>query len=125
VWKVDDRGSRPAGVWGTPALYKDLAIFVTARGSVIGVDRESGAIRWRVQIPGQTWPSPVVVDGVLLVADCNGDVNAYDVEDTTAPPKPLWTLETGNCIESTPAVWKGNLYFGTWGGRILSFGTRD
>jgi len=124
VWKLDDRGGHPAGIWGTPALYQDIVVFVTTGGSVIGVDRMTGAERWRIRLGAQAWPSPVIVDGVLMVADCDGDLHAYDVAETTEAPTPLWTLETGSCIESTPAVWEGNLYFGTWGGRILSFGLR-
>ena len=33
VWAVNDQGSKPAGVWGTPALFKDIAIFDTTGGA--------------------------------------------------------------------------------------------
>jgi outer membrane protein assembly factor BamB len=119
VWKVDDRGTRPAGVWGTPALYKDIVVFDTNGGDVLGIDRASGAVRWRMHLPGgETWQSPVVVDDVLFIGDCTGVMHAYDVADTKAPPRPLWTLKIGGCIEATPAVWKGTLYFGTRAGAI-------
>ena len=125
VWKVDDRGSRPAGVWGTPALYQDIAIFDTTGGDVLGIDRATGAVRWRFHLPGnETWQSPVVIDGVLLIGDCLGYLHAYDVTNTTAPPTPLWTLKVGGCIESTPAVWKGRMYFGTRAGAIHALGLR-
>ena len=123
VWKLDDRGNVPAGVWGTPALYKDIAIFDTTGGDVLGVDRETGAERWRFHLPGnETWQSPVVVDDVLLIGDCTGDLHAYDVADTNATPTRLWTVEVGGCIESTPAVWKGRIYFGTRAGGVHAFG---
>lgn len=123
VWKLDDRGKVPAGVWGTPALYKDLAIFDTTGGDVLGIDRVSGAVRWKLHVPGnETWQSPVVVDGVLLVGGCDGVMYAYDVADTNAAPVPLWSLRIGGCIESTPAVWKGTLYFGTRAGGIHALG---
>jgi outer membrane protein assembly factor BamB len=123
VWKLDDRDGKPAGIWGTPAIYEDIVVFNTTGGSVIGVDRATGEERWRVRV-AQSWPSPVIVDGVLMVGDCAGDLNAYDITDTSTV-RPLWTLKTGSCIESTPAVWQGNIYFGNWGGRILSFGARQ
>ncbi|HEX5597595.1 MAG TPA: PQQ-binding-like beta-propeller repeat protein [Micromonosporaceae bacterium] len=123
VWKIDDRGSRPAGVWGTPALYKDIVIFDTTGGDVLGVDRATGAIRWKFHLPGgETWQSPVVVDDVLFIGDCTGTMRAYDVADTHAMPRPLWKLKIGGCIESTPAVWKGSLYFGTRAGGIHALG---
>jgi hypothetical protein len=116
VWKIDDRATNPAGVWGTPGLYKDIAIFDTNGGEVLGLDRGTGAVRWTLELPGPTWQSPVVVDGVLLIGDCNGVMHAYDVADTTVAPKPLWTVAIGGCIESTPAVWNGVMYFGTRAG---------
>lgn len=122
VWKVDDRGQRPGGVWGTPALYKDIVVFDTNGGDVVGLDRATGAVRWKFRLPGPTWQSPVVVDDVLLIGDCKGVMRAYDIADTAAPPKPLWSVLIGGCIESTPAVWKGNLYFGTRAGAIHAFG---
>jgi outer membrane protein assembly factor BamB len=122
VWKVDDHASKPAGVWGTPALYKDIVVFDTNGGDVVGADRATGAVRWRFHLPGPTWQSPVVVDGVLLIGDCAGFMHAYDVADTAVAPKPLWTVKVGGCVESTPAVWKGTLYFGTRAGAFHAIG---
>jgi hypothetical protein len=124
VWKVDDRSTRPAGVWGTPALHRDIAVFDTNGGEVLGVDRTTGAVRWKLKLPGPTWQSPVVVDDVLLIGDCSGVMHAYDLADTTVAPKPLWTVKIGGCIESTPAVWQGRLYFGTRAGAFHALGVR-
>jgi hypothetical protein len=122
VWRLHDRGTRPAGIWGTPALHRDLVIFDTTGGDVLGVDRATGAVRWRFRLPGPVWQSPVVVDDVLLIGDCRGDMHAYDVKDTTVPPRRLWTVHIGGCVESTPAVWKGRLYFGTRAGAFRAIG---
>ena len=90
---------------------------------MLGVDRETGAERWRFHLPGnETWQSPVVVDDVMLIGDCTGDMHAYDVADTSATPKRLWTVEVGGCVEATPAVWKGRIYFGTRAGGVHAFG---
>jgi len=119
VWSVKDQGSKPAGIWGTPALYKDIAVYDTTGGDVLGIDRATGAVRWRFHVPGgETWQSPVVVDDTLFIGDCLGTMRAYDVADTHADPRLLWELKIGGCIESTPAVWKGVMYFGTRAGAI-------
>jgi outer membrane protein assembly factor BamB len=79
-------------------------------------------VRWRFRMPGgQTWQSPVVVDDVLVLGDCVGDMHAYDIADTSTAPRQLWKVTVGGCIESTPAVWKGALYFGTRAGGIHAF----
>jgi PQQ-like domain len=118
VWSIKDTDGMPAGVWGTPALYKDVVVYDTNGGSVLGVDKDTGAERWRKKLPGPTWQSPVVVDDVLLMGDCLGTMHAYDMTDTKVDPPPLWDVKIGGCIESTPAVWQGRIYFGTRDGGI-------
>lgn len=124
VWKVFDNKTGTAGVWGTPALYKDIAIFDTNAGDVLGIDRATGEVRWRFHLK-RTWSSPVVVDGVLLLGDCTGDLYGYDVSDTDAEPTQLWSLRVGGCIESTPAVWKGVLYLATRWGWLHAIGAKQ
>lgn len=122
VWKIDDHSRTPSGVWGTPALYKDLAVFDTNGGQVLGVDRQTGKVRWRLQLTGPTWQSPVIVDDVLLLGDCSGTMRAFDVADTARKPRELWKIRIGGgCIESTPTVWRGRIYFGTRAGGFHSF----
>jgi hypothetical protein len=120
VWKVDDRDRLGGGIWATPALYKDIVIVPTDGGRVLGVDRASGAVRWTFNLPGPVWQSSVIVDDTLLQGDCDGVMHAYDVSDTTAAPPELWKVTVGGCIESTPAVWQGRMFFGTRGGRFFA-----
>jgi len=122
VWSIADQGADVAGVWGTAALYRDLVIVPTNGGSVKGIDRRTGQVRWELQLPGPTWQSPVVVDDVLIYGDCNGVLHAYDVRDTHRPPRELWTITLGGCIESTPAVWHGQIFVGTRAGLFHAIG---
>ncbi|NUT31972.1 MAG: PQQ-binding-like beta-propeller repeat protein [Hamadaea sp.] len=125
VWSHKDQKLPKSGVWGSPAIYKDIVVFDTHGGDVFGIDRATGAIRWEFHVPGgETWQSPVIVDDVLYLGDCTGVMRAFDVADTKAPPKPLWTYKVGGCIESTPAFWKGTLYFGTRAGGVVALGAR-
>lgn len=118
VWKVDERPYVNSGVWGTMALHRDIVIVGTDEGKILGIDRTTGARRWSFTLPRPTWQSPVVVDDVLLMGDCNGVLHAYDVRDTTRQPPELWSVALGGCIESTPAVWKGRIYLGTRNGAV-------
>jgi outer membrane protein assembly factor BamB len=118
VWSVKD--SR--GFWTTPALHDDIVIAASDGGTVYGVDRESGEVRWTFELPPPTWQSAVVVDDTLIQGDCEGGLHAYDVSDTTVKPPERWTVQLEGCIESTPALWQGRLFVGTRGGRFYAIG---
>ncbi len=122
VWKYDDRGTSPAGFWATPALHDGVVIAPANSGKVVGLDQETGAELWTLELPGPTWQSPVVVDDVYIQGDCNGYLHGFDVSDPRVRPPEIWSVQIGGCIESTPTVWKGKVYFGTRAGKFFSIG---
>jgi outer membrane protein assembly factor BamB len=119
-------GEHQGGLWSTPALFGHMLFVTTNSGRLLGVDRDSGVIRWEKPLPPHAWSSPVVVDSVLIVADCKGTIHAYDVHRPEANPPVLWEfqLESGACIESTPAVWNGRIYVGARDGYFYAIGDR-
>lgn len=120
VWKLDDQSAIKGGIYGTPGIHGDTVYVGTNGGRLIGLDRDSGAVRWEKRLPPPVWGSPVVVDDVLLIGDCEGFLHAYDVSDPTVDPPELWTIELGGCIEATPAVWDGRIYVGTRAGHLYA-----
>ncbi len=127
VWSVPLReiGEKGAGgSWSTPAIDRSTVYVATNAGGVLGVDRASGRVRWRIPLPGPTWSSPVVVDDVLIQGDCAGDLHAYDVSDEMRRPPELWQVSLGGCIEATPAVWEGRIYVGTRAGAMYAIGDK-
>jgi outer membrane protein assembly factor BamB len=127
LWSIEAReiGFEGAGgSWSTPALYGELVFFTTAAGRVLAVERETGDIRWERRVGAPAIGSPVVVDGVLLQGDCGGDLWAWDVSVPDADPVLLWKLHFSDCIESTPAVWRGWIYFGTRQGYLYGLTER-
>ena len=58
----------------TPAVVGDTVYIATNAGGVVAVDRRTGRTRWKLALPGPTWGSPVVVDGVLVEGDCRGNL---------------------------------------------------
>jgi outer membrane protein assembly factor BamB len=125
VWSVPlraiGRGGK-GGSWATPAVVGNTVYVATNAGGVVAVDRRTGRVRWKLSLPGPTWGSPVVVDGVLVEGDCRGNLRAYDV--TGRRPRALWSVRLGGCIESTPAVWRGRIYVGTRGGALYALAAR-
>lgn len=119
VWSQEANEGLDSGVWATPALYGDLLIVSTDGGHVLGLDRDTGEEWWRLELPGPLWSSPVVVDNTLIQADCNGGINAFDL-NADGPPTPLWTVRVGGCLESTPAVWDGRIFVGSRDGNFYA-----
>jgi len=126
VWSMKDQTGAAfqgaSGVWGTPVVLDDVVIVNTAAGRVVGLDRTTGAELWTLHLAPATIASPVVVDGVLMLGDCNGVLHGYDVRDPRTTPTELWNVTLGGCIESTPAVWKGRIYVGTRAGAVYALG---
>ncbi|NDH23537.1 MAG: hypothetical protein EBY49_06220, partial [Actinobacteria bacterium] len=99
-----------------------LLIVPTDSGDVLGLDRFSGEERWRVKLSGPTWASPVIVDDIWIQGDCGGRLHAFDISDSTIEPPKLWEIDLGGCIESTPALWRGQIVVGTRGGFVYAVG---
>jgi hypothetical protein len=124
VWSVEvPAADKSGGIWSTPALYANGVFFTVNTGGVWAVHRETGKVRWRVDLPGPTWSSPAVVDGVMVVGDCAGRLHAYELGDRPLrrPPE-LWRVDLEGCIESTPAIWRGRIYVGARGGGVYAIG---
>jgi outer membrane protein assembly factor BamB len=49
---------------------------------------------------------------------------AWDISDLGRTPTLLWKMHFNGCIESTPAVWDGWLFFGTREGYLYGIADR-
>ena len=121
VWSRQAQSGPETGIWATPALHDDVVIVPTDTGEVLGLDRATGDERWRLNLPGPLWSSPVVIGDTLLQGDCAGTLHAYAL-DPNAPPSELWSVELGGCLESTPAVWNGQIFVGSRNGNFYAIG---
>ena len=120
VWKHEIPAARgqDAGAWATPALHPDGLLFVaTDAGDLIAYDTTTGDAVWDDFVGGNAWSSPVIVDDKLLIAtNCLTAEHALRVYDLTNPRNPIqqWEATVGEgCIESTPAVWNGQIFVGS------------
>jgi outer membrane protein assembly factor BamB len=94
----------------------------THTGRLLAVDAGTGEVTWEEPVGHHAWSSPVIVDGALLVATCEGRLRAYSLAEPSTPT-PMWTLQASeSCIESTPAVWKGRIYVGSRDGFFAAYG---
>jgi len=122
VWSRDLSVRTPDGIWATVALHRDVLYVPTNEGFLHAIDRQTGETRWNTKLQGPVWSSPVVVDDVLIQADCDGKIWAWDVADTTRDPRLLWNIKLPWCVESTPAVWDGQIFVGHRRGEFWAIG---
>lgn len=122
VWMWQGGTDEGSGIWSSAAVVGAGVITSTNDGRVVGLDRATGVERWSVTIGPQAWTSPVVVDGVMLVGDCDGWLHAYALPDPVVAPTPLWSKKFGGCLEATPTVWKGRIYLGSRDGGFYALG---
>lgn len=122
VWGIAVPGEEgDGGLWATPALSRGYLYAATHPGRLLAVDTATGEVTWETDIGWHAWSSPVVVEDILLVATCTGELTAFSLTDP-ARPSPLWTLPAaGGCIESTPAVWDGRIYVGSRDGYLRAY----
>ncbi len=124
VWAVEAHTKVGTGVWATPAIYGDLVVVSTADGEVLGISRDAGEVRWKLEIPGPVWSSPTIVDDVMVIGDCTGMVRAFDLSGTRSVPTQIWEAPTGICVEASAAVWDGTVYIGSRDGHLYALRDR-
>jgi outer membrane protein assembly factor BamB len=115
---------RGGGIWSTAALGDGVIYATTQSGRLMVLDRDTGEIVWEKLYKRHLWASPVLVDQKLIIATCkSGELVAYDVSNPRAP-KQDWSLKlgAGGCIESTPALWRGQIFVGSWEGYLFAVG---
>ena len=121
LWGVDLVGDATgdSGTWATPALHAGLLYTNTHLGSLIAVDTDTGEVVFRDSTVGwHSWSSPVVVDDMLVVATCAGDVRGYSLANPAVPER-KWSVTLGEtCLEATPAIWNGIIYIGSRDGYL-------
>jgi outer membrane protein assembly factor BamB len=120
VWSVSTPKVDEGGTWSSAAVIGSTVLWPTRPGQVFAVNRETGEVRWNLDLNGPIMGSPVVVDGVWLQGDCAGNLHAFDLRDPRIAPSELWSINLGGCVEATPAVWKGRIYVGSRGGLLYA-----
>ena len=124
IWEFDLRGDEELrAVYGTPAVVRDVVYVAGYDGYLYALSREPDpdlprqpTLVWQERVgPGLAEDvdpivaSPVVTDGLVLVASSDGFLYAYDIVEQAE----VWRFPTGDKVWSKPAVVDGVAYFGS------------
>jgi outer membrane protein assembly factor BamB len=105
-----------------PAVVSDGVAYIgNARGTIRAISMRFGSLVWRHDTPhGKLAASPAVAGDEVLVHGMDGHVWALDRQNGRL----RWYRTIGSPIESSPVVWRGTDYFGTWSGRLYALNVR-
>lgn len=119
IWRRHFRIKKPDGIWSSPALTENLLVVTTDSGHVIGISPDNGKELWKIIYPAQPlWSSPVIIEDRMLIARCDGKIDAYQLAGTSKPSL-LWSLRvSAGCFEASPAVFQGKIFIGNRDGKI-------
>jgi outer membrane protein assembly factor BamB len=102
------------GEW--PTYRSDLA-----RSGLVSGIRDPGKLKWSVELPGKL-TQPIIADQKVLVADKDNPVLCAFAADTG---EPVWRFIPGGRIDSSPAIYKGLVYFGATDGFVYCLDLSD
>jgi outer membrane protein assembly factor BamB len=110
------------GMWASPAVAHGMVYVPTHTGRLLAVDAATGEVTWEDTVGFHAWSSALVVDGKLLVGTCEvAELRSYDLSDPRQPTLEWSVPAAAGCIESTPAVWDGQIYVGSRDGFMRAY----
>lgn len=135
-WVVHTNGY----VISSPAVTGDAVYFGSTDANLYKVDRETGTERWKFKTNARIASSPAVAGGLVYIESYDGSFYALDAAGGTVK----WTFKTGgerrfsakhlhggipagetmpdpfDVYLSSPAIWKGTVYFASGDGNVYA-----
>ena len=127
-WKFKTDGE----VKSSPAICNNMVYFMSFDGYFYALNADNGDLIWKFQTEGEKlfskkgfntysgqmrhdpWDfflSSPVTDGEIVYFGC-GDGYLYALDAVTG--NKIWSFKTGDVVHSSPTLYKGNIYFGSW-----------
>ena len=124
----------------SPAVAGNVVYIGSTAGTLYAVDRASGAERWKFETKSRIASSPAVSDGLVYFAAYDGNFYAIDAAAGTLrwkfategerqftakhlhgmQPAAQWMPDPWDCWLSSPAIWRGTVYFGSGDGNVYA-----
>jgi outer membrane protein assembly factor BamB len=82
------------------------------------IDRETGEVKGRFEMPDAVYSSPTVWDDLVLVGCRDRRLYAFDRE--MKQTQPVWTLKTGSYVHSSPVVVGDTVLIASFDGHLYA-----
>lgn len=110
---------------GAGAVYAGSGSIDTATGTLQAFDTATGAPRWSVTTDGSVYHTPVVADGLVLVADLADDGRASLYAFRAANGELVWTAPLPGEMRGTPTVHRGRVHVTAHPAHLLVLDVED
>ncbi|VGO19582.1 outer membrane protein assembly factor BamB family protein [Pontiella sulfatireligans] len=104
----------------TPAVAEDLLVAATETGMLLGIDRESGALRWSTRLNQgnprafHLFSSPVIEQGKIFIGSATKELYCVDLQSGRL----CWKAETDDWVRARPFVLEDKVYAATLSGQV-------
>jgi outer membrane protein assembly factor BamB len=89
-------------------------------GRLLALRTRDGALRWARSVNGRIYGTPAVAAGVFVPSSTGGSLTAFSTHG-----RYLWRIGTGSYVYSSPAVWRGKVFFGSYNGVLYAVSARS
>lgn len=112
-----------AEINSSPNIFQQSVLIGSQNGTLYRLNLKDGKILWQytIEASGGIQCSPTLEGKHTFICGCDGKLHIIDVVDGS----PLGTIEIGNPTLSTPAVYRGDVYFGTEGAKLFGVDWRQ
>ena len=112
-----------AEINSSPNIFQQSVLIGSQNGTLYRLNLKDGKILWQytIEASGGIQCSPTLEGKHTFICGCDGKLHIIDVADGS----PSGTIEIGNPTLSTPAVYGGDVYFGTEGAKLFGVDWRQ
>jgi outer membrane protein assembly factor BamB len=106
---------------GCSNLDPDPKTASTARGEVLAFELDTGAVKWRREVPGGVFAPVAIREGLAIFTATDGTVRAWD----TDTGQERWTYDAGAPFIAGPAVTGKTVYVADLNGVVHALNLED
>ncbi len=120
IWRFKTEGA----IYSSPAINNGVAYFSSRDKYIYALQSSSGKELWKFRMENDLgeenfWDnylsSPVIVGQDLFIGSGDGNLYAFNIDAKQL----IWKYNTGARIKTTPAVYEGQVIFGTNAGFLI------
>ncbi len=120
---VDAAGGTPlwtfdtgAEIKASPVVVGDLVLVGSYDEHFYGLDRKSGALRWKLQTEGPVHATASLHEGLAWITGCDAILRGVRIHDGVEAAR----FDSGAYTAASPAIVAGVLHYGTFNNEVLA-----